>query len=181
MRCGDTLRATRRKERTVMVRYYSKMLHASPLGWAVAGGVPGLWPLLATLHFFGMALLIGCVATIDLRMLGIGKGLPLGPMQRLLPWGMLGFGLNLLSGIGLYAGNPGQYQTGPFFFKMLFVVLAGLNALLFYTSGLYRTVNPVGAGQDAPMAAKLSAVVSLLLWFGVMFWGRMLSFLNDTF
>ncbi len=64
---------------------------------------------------------------------------------------------------------------------MLCVVLAGLNALLFYTTGLYRRVNPIGAGQDVPMAAKLSAVASLFLWFGVIFWGRMLSFLSDTF
>jgi hypothetical protein len=164
-----------------MLRYYSNMLHATWLGWAVAGGVPWLWPLFATLHFFGMALLIGCVATIDLRILGVGKGLPLGPMQKLLPWGILGFGLNLFTGIGFYAGNPGQFQSWPFLFKMLFVVMAGLNALLFYTTGLYRRVTPVGAGQDAPMAAKLSAAASLLLWFGVIFWGRMLSFLNDTF
>ena len=42
---------------------------------------------------------------------------------------------HLFTGIGLYAGNPGQYQSLAFLFKMLFVVLAGLNALLFYTSG----------------------------------------------
>jgi len=164
-----------------MVRYYSNMLHATWLGWAVAGGVPWLAPLFATLHFFGMALLIGCVGTIDLRMLGIARDLPLGPMRRLLPWGILGFALTLVTGIGIYAGNPKPFQSWAFLFKMLCVVLAGLNTLLFYTTGLYRRVNPVGAGQDVPMAAKLSAVVSLFFWFGVMFWGRMLSFLSDTF
>jgi hypothetical protein len=164
-----------------MVRYYSNQLHATWLGWAVAGGVPWLWPVFATLHFIGMALLIGSVGTINLRILGVGKGLPLGPLQKLLVWGALGFGLNLLTGIGLYAGNPRQYQSLAFLFKMLCVVLAGVNALLFYTTGLYRRVNPVGAGQDAPMAAKLSAVASLLFWFAVIYWGRMLSFLSDTF
>jgi hypothetical protein len=64
---------------------------------------------------------------------------------------------------------------------MLCVVLAGLNALLFYTTGLHRRVNPIDAGQAVPMAARLSAIASLLLWFGVIFWGQMLSFLNDTF
>ena len=164
-----------------MVRYYSNHLHATWLGWAVAGGVPWLWPLFGTLHFFGMALLIGCVGTINLRILGVGKGLPLGPMRQLLPWGIFGFGLNLITGIGFYAGNPGHYQSWPFLFKMLFVMLAGLNALLFYTSGLHRRVSPIGAGEDVPFAAKLSALASLFFWFGVMFWGRMLSFLNDTF
>ena len=164
-----------------MIRYYSNLLHATRFGWAAAGGVPWLPPVFAALHFVGMALLIGCVGTIDLRMLGVGKDLPIGPMRRLLSWGVLGFGLSLLSGIGSYAGNPKQFQSWAFFFKMLCVALAGLNALLFYTTGLHRRVNPIGAGQAVPMAAKLSAIASLLLWFGVIFWGQMLSFLNDTF
>jgi hypothetical protein len=164
-----------------MVRYYSNMLHASWLGWAAAGGVPWLWALLGTLHFFGTALLIGCVATIDLRMLGVARGLPVRPLQRLLPWGGLGFLLTLCTGVGLYAGNPRQYESLAFLLKMLCVVMAGLNGSLFYTSGLSRRVSPVDAGQDVPMAAKLSAITSLFFWFGVIFWGRMLSFLRDTF
>ena len=126
-------------------------------------------------------LLIGCVGTIDLRMLGVGKDLPLGPMQRLLPWGALGFGLSLFTGIGFYAGNPEQFQSWAFFFKMLCVVLAGLNALLFYTTGLHRRVNPIGAGQDVPMAAKIErdCVVVVLVRCDLL--GTMLSFLNDTF
>jgi len=164
-----------------MVRYYSNLLHATHFGSAAAGGVPWLPPVFATLHFVGMALLIGCVGIIDLRMLGVGTGLPIAPLQRLLPWGALGFGLSVFSGVGVYAGNPRQFQSWAFFFKMLCVALAGLNALLFYTSGLHRRANPVGAGQAVPMAAKLSAIASLLLWFGVIFWGQMLSFLNDTF
>src|SRR5580765_5963668 len=104
-----------------MFRYYSNHLHATWLGWAVAGGVPWLWPLFGILHFFGMALLIGCVGTINLRILGVGKGLPLRPMRQLLPWGIFGFALNLITGIGFYAGNPGHYQSWPFLFKMLFV------------------------------------------------------------
>src|SRR5580693_690728 len=70
---GDTLRAG--ESETVVLRHYSNMLHATWLGWAVAGGIPWLWPVFAILHSFGMALLIGCVGTLDLRMLGIGKAL----------------------------------------------------------------------------------------------------------
>jgi hypothetical protein len=162
-----------------MIGYYSKLLHATALGRTVAE-VPWIASVLATLHFVGMVLLIGCVTTIDLRMLGVGKELPVEPLQRLLPWGALGFLLTLFTGIGYYAGNPVQFQNWAFFFKMMCVVLAGFNALMFYTSGLYRRVNPTGAGQDVPLAAKLSAIVSLLLWFGVVFWGQMLSFLSDT-
>jgi hypothetical protein len=176
---GGTLRAE--KNDTLMVRHYSNTLHATWLGWAVAGGIPWLWPLFAILHFFGMALLIGCVGLRDLRMLGLGKALPVGPMERLMPWGLFGFVITLVTGIGFYAASPEQYQSLAFAAKMGWIVLAGVNVMWFYSTGLARKVDAVGAGQDAPIAAKLSAVASLFLWFGVMFWGRMLSFFNDAF
>jgi hypothetical protein len=161
--------------------YYSHKLHATWLGLAIAGNVPWLWPTLETLHFFGMALLVGCVGTLDLRMLGVAKGLPLGPMQRLIPWAVFGFAINMITGIGFYIGNPEQYQTWAFLAKITFIVLAGANALWFYVSGLHRRLAAVGAGQDAPMAAKLVAAGSLVLWLGVMFWGRMLPSFSKAF
>jgi hypothetical protein len=121
-----------------------------------------------------MALLVGCVGVLDLRMLGVAKGLPIGPMQKLLPWATLGFVINLVTGIGFYAGNPEQYQSWAFVAKIFFIALAGVNAILFYATGLYRRVNPIPAGQEAPAAAKLLALTSLILWVGVIFWGRML-------
>jgi hypothetical protein len=164
-----------------MVMHYSKALHATWLGWAVAGGVPWLWPLFATLHFFGMALLVGCVGMIDLRMLGIGKALPLEPMARLIPWAILGFAINMITGIGFYAGNPDQYQSVAFVAKMACITTASAHSIWFYRSGLARRVAAVGAGQDVPIAAKLSAATSLCLWLGVMFWGRMLTFFSNAF
>lgn len=154
--------------------YYSQKLHATWLGLAITANIPWLWPTFKTLHFFGMALLIGCIGSLDLRVLGIAKGLPLGPMQRLVPWGVLGFGINAITGIGFYLGAPDQYQTWAFLAKVTFILLAGANALSFYVSGLHRRLESVGAGQDAPFGAKLIAASSLFLWFGVMFWGRML-------
>src|SRR3954463_7303948 len=65
----------------------STWLHGTTLSWAARGGWPWLWPLCETLHFVGMAMLIGIVGLLDLRMLGFVKGVPLRPLQRLLPWG----------------------------------------------------------------------------------------------
>ena len=72
-------------------------------------------------------------------------------------------------------------QTWAFLAKIAFIVLAGANALWFYVSGLHRRLAAVEAGQDAPMAAKLVAAGSLVLWFGVMFWGRMLPSFSKAF
>ena len=64
---------------------------------------------------------------------------------------------------------------------MLFVLLAGINVSLFYFTGLSRRVDCLGAGEDAPIAAKLIAGASLFLWFGVLYWGRMLPFIGNAF
>jgi hypothetical protein len=56
-----------------------------------------------------------------------------------------------------------------------------VNVILFYVTGLYRRVDGVGAGHDVPPAAKLTAAVSLFLWIGVMYWGRMLPFIGNAF
>ena len=157
-------------------------LHATRLGWAAGGGVSWIWPLCEILHFIGLALLVGIVGLFDLRMLGMMRGLPLGPIQRLMPWGILGFMMNLVTGFTFFAGDPFQYIDNPAFgLKMLFIALAGINVIIYYTTGLYRKVDPVGPGQEVPSAAKMVAGVSLFLWIGVMYWGRMLPFIGDAF
>ena len=165
-----------------MIQTFSTWLHGTRLSWAVAGGIPWIWPLCETLHFMGLALLIGVVGVLDLRMLGMAKELPLRPLQRLLPWSILGFAINLITGFLFFAGDPTQYiHNVAFGMKLLFIGLAGVNVMLFYVTGLSRRVDRVGAGEDAPLAAKLAAAASLLLWIGVMYWGRMLPFIGNAF
>jgi hypothetical protein len=165
-----------------MVQAFSTWLHSTRLSWAVAGGIPWIWPLCETLHFMGLALLMGVVSVFDLRMLGMAKGLPLGPLQRLMPWAILGFLINLTTGFMFFAGDPFQYiHNIAFGMKLLFIGLAGVNVILFYVTGLYRHVDNVGAGQDVPVAAKLIGAASLFLWVGVMYWGRMLPFIGNAF
>jgi hypothetical protein len=164
-----------------MVWYYSKLLHQTSFGLAMGGAVPWLWPLFKVLHFAGMALFVGGCVAFNLRLLGVARDLPVGPLVKLARWGTLGFAITAITGLGFYAGFPNQYMNWPFFFKMVGIVLAGVNVLLYYTTGLHRRVDRIGAGQDVPFAAKVFAVTSLSLWFGVMFIGRMLSVFSDTF
>jgi hypothetical protein len=165
-----------------MVNALANWLHATSLGAAAAGGSPWLEPACKILHFIGLALLFGCVAVFDLRALGFARSLPVGPLQRLMPFAALGFVINLATGIVLFAGNPDQYTSNKAFgLKMLFVVLAGLNGLVFYAIGLHRAVEHIGPDQDVPVAVKLAAATSLLLWLGVIFWGRMLPFIGNAF
>jgi len=142
------------------------------------------WPLGEILHFFGMALLIGSVGLVDARILGIGKGIPIKSLEKFVPLGVIGFVVNLLTGIMFVAGNPvggpQEYLTNlAFLLKMLCVLIAGLNLLAFYALGIAKQANAVEPGGDAPMSAKVVAVVSLLTWFGVIYFGRFIMY-NDT-
>lgn len=161
---------------------FATWLKSTSLSWAVASGVPWLWPLGEILHFIGLSTLVGIAGVLDLRMLGVAKGLPLAPLQRLIPWAIAGFLINLITGFLFFAGDPFQYiHNYAFWLKMLFIVLAGVNVAVFYALGLSRQIDAVGPGGDAPLGAKVVAGVSLFLWVGVMFWGRMLPFLGTAF
>ncbi len=165
-----------------MLEQLATWLHSTTISWAVNSGVPWIWPACETLHFVGLALVMGCVGILDLRILGIAKGLELGPLQRLVPWGVAGFVINLVTGALFFIGNPFQYiRNVAFGYKMLFIALAGVNVMCFYMMGLHRRIDVIGAGQDAPRAAKVAAATSLFLWIGVMYWGRMLPFIGNAF
>ncbi len=141
-----------------------------------------LWAGCETIHFLGLALMVGAIGVLDLRMLGVAKQIPLRPLHRLVPWGILGFAMNLVTGIMFYAADAMQYSHNiAFQFKMLFVGLAGLNVLYFYATGLSHRIEELGPGADAPLSAKIVAATSLIMWFGVMYWGRMLPFIGTAF
>ena len=141
-----------------------------------------VWPTLETLHFIGLCMLIGVIGAIDLRLLGLAKRVPFAPLHRLLPWGITGFTICLGTGSLFFTGDPFQYVNNwVFWWKMSFVVLAGLNVAAFYLTGTFNAAEELKAGEDAPPQAKVIAVLSLFLWVGVLYLGRMLPFLGNAF
>jgi len=143
------------------------------------------WPLCETFHFVGLCLLIGVVGMYDLRVLGIAKGLPLASLKRLLPWGVFGFALCLITGLvfvlgiggNLYGDYAWDVIKRDFWLqlKLIFIALAGTNLLVFYLTGVSRSVDVLGPGDDAPPLAKAIAGTSLFLWLGVLVAGRLIA------
>ncbi len=75
---------------------------------------------------------MGVVFLVDLRVLGVMKGVSFASLHRLLPWAALGFGVNVVTGMLFFVGIPGQYIHNPsFYWKIGLVMLAGVNALYF--------------------------------------------------
>jgi hypothetical protein len=139
------------------------------------------WAFMMDMHFIGLALLIGTVGVLDLRMLGFLKQIPVAPLHRLTPWAMAGFGVNTLTGILAFIGMPTYYTFDvAFWLKMLALLLLGLNAAAFYLSDAFQSVEHLGPGEDAPPLAKLFAASSLVLWFAVIALGRYIQSYTDT-
>src|SRR5262249_47326695 len=125
-----------------------------------------VWPTCETLHFVGLCLLFGAALVVDLRILGVGKRLPLAAVSQLLPLGLLGFTLNLATGMMFLVATPQQYVGFLFLLKMVLVVLAATNILYFM---LADEPWAVAEGDDVPIRAKLAAASAILIWIGVLF------------
>lgn len=139
------------------------------------------WAFIMDLHFIGLALLIGTVGVLNLRLLGFLKRLPVAPLHGLMPWAMAGFGINVLTGLLAYIGMPGYYTFNiAFWLKILAILLVGLNLAVFYLTDVFPTVEHLGAGEDAPMSAKFLAGTTLFLWFAVITLGRYIQSYNGT-
>lgn len=137
------------------------------------------WPASETLHFIGLCLVFSVVLPANLRMLGVMKNVSFAALHRLLPWAIAGFAINAITGMLFFVSAPEQYTQNPaFYWKMLFIVLAGGN-ILYLTA--FDGAWAVGPGANAPRPAKVIAASSLFLWFGVIFWGRLMPFLGLTF
>jgi uncharacterized membrane protein len=140
---------------------------------------PWMWPTCETLHFVGLSLLCGVVFLVDLRVLGVMRGVSFASLHRLLPWAALGFGLNIGTGMLFFVGIPGQYiHNAAFYWKIGLAMLAGANALYFT---ILDEPWSLGPGEDAPLTAKVAAASAMVLWVGVMYCGSMLPFLGNSF
>lgn len=144
-----------------------------------------IWPMAETIHFMGLSLLIGAIGILDLRLIGVGRGLSIAHVKKLVPWGVLGFAMCVVTGIMFLIGNLDTnqvYLTNPAFkWKVVFLGLAGINVALFELTGLSRKVNGLAPDAPTPVAARLTGAASLMLWIGVIVWGRFLPTLGDAF
>src|SRR5688572_18935381 len=71
------------------------------------------WRIFETLHFTGLCLLIGTVGLFDLRLMGFAKPVPLRAFHRLLPWGVLGYAINVATGFSFFSAAPTRYMYNP--------------------------------------------------------------------
>jgi hypothetical protein len=138
---------------------------------------PTIWAFstILTLHTFGMGVLVGASALLDLRLLGVGRTMPIGPLQSLYRIMWSGFWLNLVTGSMLFAADATSRGTQWLFFvKMLFVIIGVVTMVLIRRQVYGAKTEPGGISA----ATRRLAVLSLIAWVAAITSGRLLAYVN---
>jgi hypothetical protein len=141
-----------------------------------------MFPWLESVHVLAITLVVGSIAAVDLRLLGLAsRSQPITRLVRdILPLTWISFAVAVLTGITLFISNAIDYAHNVSMqLKMLLLVIAGLNMLVFH----FVTYRSVGAWDDAPRAplpVRLAGAASLVLWIGVVVSGRWIGFVSGV-
>ncbi|HJN46180.1 MAG: hypothetical protein FI737_14930 [SAR202 cluster bacterium] len=144
------------------------------------GNVPGLPPIAQSLHIMGIAVVMGSIVMVDLKLLGLAvPSQNVGEMiRRLLPWTWCALLVNAVTGLLFVVARPNRYFFNPVFgWKFSMLVPAVLLALVIY--GLNR--RELGYWERSltrRISARAIAAVSLLLWVGVVLAGRWIAYVD---
>ncbi|MGQ0676440.1 MAG: DUF6644 family protein [Rhodospirillales bacterium] len=136
-----------------------------------------LYPLVEIVHLVGIALLVGSIVCLDLRLMGLRRKLPASfTAQHLLPVTVAGLCLVVASGSLLFTTEAASLFHNPAFrVKLILIALGGVNAALFHLGPWRR----VAAWEHArpPLSARLGGAASMGLWIGVLTCGRLIAYL----
>jgi hypothetical protein len=137
--------------------------------------VPGLPPIVQTVHLLGIAVVMSSVVLLDLRILGLAlqsQGVQ-ELTRRVMPWVWWTLPVMLLSGLPFVFARPQRYFTNPIF---------GLKfALLLPAVALAALLHLNGVRKPDHVGTKVIAAVSLLLWIGVVLAGRWIAYVDYLF
>lgn len=127
------------------------------------------YPVLEIFHITGIALLLGNLVLLELRVFGRGAALPVPDLARL-SLGLAGVGFTLAAATGLlmFATQPAELLANrAFTLKMLLLLAAGCNAAVFHVRGSLLKLDG---------AARLQMLLSTLIWLAVVACGRWIAY-----
>jgi hypothetical protein len=136
------------------------------------------YPVIESVHVLTLCLFLGTAVMLDLRLVGIAmQKVPVSEIYgRLLPWTIAGFAVMVISGALLFYGIPVRtYQNIFFRVKVVLLLLAGLNALVFHST-VYRKIAEWDREPVPPRRARISGALSLLFWTCIVIAGRMIAY-----
>jgi len=147
---------------------YSQWILVSPVGW----------PLMLTLHAFGLAIIVGVVFSLNLRLLGLYRTIPYTALHGLMGIGWIGIWINIFTGLSIFITRASDYLTSiPFIVKILFIAL-GIANLVYTRKVLAREAAQWEAAGKAPPNAFWLAGSSLVFWVVAVVMGRLIAYIG---
>ena len=138
-----------------------------------------VFPALEILHFLGLCLLFGALLIIDLRIMGFATGLPLSRVSLFARIAVVGFGINVLTGMLFLTGDAARYLVNvAFWLKMFLIAMAGANTA-YFAARVQPKLETSRCYADVALDAKLVACLSLVLWTCVIIAGRFIPYVED--
>jgi len=152
-------------------------LYDSAIGTAIRESGT-LFPWIESVHVLMIAIVVGTIAIVDLRLIGFSSHRR-GARQLIvdmLPFTWVAFVFAIITGSLLFLSNAtGYYESMPFRFKLLAIVIAGLNMAVFHLTA-YRRIGEWDDRLPTPNAAKIAGISSLTLWILIVFLGRWIGY-----
>jgi len=142
--------------------------------WLRESESPFAFYFILLFHTFGLALLVGANVVVDLRLLGVARGIPLAPLQRLFRIMWIGFAMNAVTGVLLVVAYPTKSLTNWDFYLKLAVI----GFAVWVMQRLKSEVFADASLSEADMMARGATLAkwSLILWFGAITAGRLLAY-----
>lgn len=134
-----------------------------------------LWayPFMLSMHVIGLAIVVGILSMLDLRLLGSFKGIRTAAFLPLIRFAWIGFGINAVSGVFLFTSQATTFVSSTTFLIKLGCIFIG--AIL--TKVLQNKLQETGGDDSADGSLKGLAVVSLLLWLVAITAGRLTAYI----
>ena len=135
------------------------------------------WPLMLSLHALGLAIVVGVVFSLNLRMLGLYDTIPYTSLHSLMGVAWIGIWLNIFTGFSIFMAQASSYITNvPFLFKILCIVL-GIAILVYTRKILRREAESWEAAGSATRIGTQLAAGSLVFWLLAVITGRLIAYL----
>jgi Family of unknown function (DUF6644) len=136
-----------------------------------------MYPIVEIIHIVGFTILVGAVVMFDLRVLGLGRGLPVTALARhLLRWSWVGLALVVPAGLMMFTAHATEFATNPaFLLKLALLATAAVNVAFFHFVP-YRSVGGWDVAAEAPVAARAAAMSSIAIWIAVITCGRLIAY-----
>jgi len=128
-------------------------------------------------HAVGLAVVVGVLAMVDLRIVGCFSKLEIAPLRGLIKLAWVGFVVNLISGFSLFAAQATYFITHPAFLIKIGAIFIAIANAAFLQNELKKHAHEWDAGSPVALTAKLLAISSMLLWSVAMVAGRLIAYI----